>query len=212
MESDKQTAGRRFHLQQFRRLFSYIGATVALLLFSYSSFYIPIPPSNPGDLFRRAAAILVSPWFVFLVGNIIILLLIFAKSGQLSTSSEFISSEFNSCEVPYPSPPHLGPIEEVEYEEKKVCVEISSYRRSKSEKLERVREEPELRRSETAVVSRGRKGEVAHDGGDSEGEEDAEHFRRTIEEFIAKHQRRFQREESLAVVSFSDGITEPFTM
>ncbi|KAL0906823.1 hypothetical protein M5K25_025348 [Dendrobium thyrsiflorum] len=211
MESDKQTAARRFHVQQFRRLFRYIGATVALLLFSYSSFYIPIPPSNPGDLCRRAAAILASPWFVFLVGNIIILLL-FANSGQLSSSSEFISSEFNSCEVPYPWPPHLGPIEEEEYEEKKVCVEISSLRRSQSEKLERVREEPELRRSETAVISRGRKGEVAHDGGDSEGEEDAEHFRRTIENFIAEHQRRFQREESLAVVSFSDGITEPFTM
>ncbi|KAI0492895.1 hypothetical protein KFK09_027171 [Dendrobium nobile] len=211
MESEKQTAARRFHLQQFRRLFSYIGATVALLLFSYSSFYIPIPPSNPGDLFRRASAILVSPSFVFLVGNTIILLL-FAKSGQLSSSSEFISSEFNSSEVPYPSPPNLEPIEEDEFEEKKVCVEISSFRRSQSEKLERVREEPELRRSGTAVISRGRKGEVAHDGEDSEGEEDAEHFRRTIEEFIAKHQRRFRREESLAVVSFSDGITEPFTM
>lgn len=211
MESEKQTPSRRFHLfQKFRRLFRYTGATAALVLLSYSSSYFPIPPNKPEDLLRRAAAILISPGFVFLLENVIIILL-FVKSGQLPSSTESISSEFNSGEVPFPSPPHLAPIEELVCEEKMICMEISALRRSKSEKFERVREEPELRRAETAVLERGKKGQVAHDREDSEGEQDAEHFRRTIEEFIAKHQR-FQREESLAVVSFSKKLAEPLAV
>ncbi|XP_020584752.1 uncharacterized protein LOC110027596 [Phalaenopsis equestris] len=211
MESEIQTRARRFHLlQQFRLHFPYIGATAALLLLCYSSFYIPIPQKNPGDLLRHAAAILISPSFVFLLGNAIILLLL-AESRQLSSSPESISSEFNYCDMPYPSPPHLEPTEELLFEEKKVCTEVNAFRRSQSEKFERVRKQPELRRAETEVLERGRRGALAHDRGESEGEEDADHFRRTIEEFIAK-QQRFLREESLAVVSFSEGLADPYAV
>ncbi|XP_020584743.1 uncharacterized protein LOC110027588 [Phalaenopsis equestris] len=209
MESEIQTLARRFHLlQQFRLHFRYIGATAALLLLCYSSFYIPIPPNNPGDFLRHAAAILISPSFVFLLGNTIVLLLL-AESRQLSSSPESISSEFNYCDMSYPSPLHLEPIEELLCDEKKVFMEVNSVRRSQSEKFERVREQPELRRAETAVLERERKGALAHDSGESEGEEDAEHFQRKIEEFIAK-QQRFLREESLAVVSFSEESAERY--
>ncbi|KAK8943376.1 hypothetical protein KSP40_PGU018660 [Platanthera guangdongensis] len=189
METDKETPTRTRRLRHIGRFLPYLKAAAALLLLSHSSFYFPASPNNPSDFLRRAAAVLVRPGFVFLIGNAIILLL-FAKSGQNSSSSES-----NSFPVSHPPPPpNLEPMEEMVCDDKGFGVEICALNRSRSEKFERVREEGKLRRAETSLSQRSRKGVSAQDRGDSEGVDDGEQFRRTIEEFIAK-QQRFQREE-----------------
>ncbi|PKA66569.1 hypothetical protein AXF42_Ash003223 [Apostasia shenzhenica] len=226
MEEGKSTEIRRFRrLQQIGRLLRCFEAAGVIFLLSYSSSYVQAAARYSGEFLRRAASVLVSPASVFLIGNTIVLVL-FAKSGKISSASSSISeteSEDASgggepailsgdvcSDLSYPPPTHLGPAEEVVFEDKAVCVEIRACSRSQSERFDRIREERKLRRAETDV---GRP-LTAHDKGRAlaqdnvEDEDDSEQFRRTIEEFIAK-QQQFQREESLAVISYSVRLAEP---
>ncbi|PKA47219.1 hypothetical protein AXF42_Ash017164 [Apostasia shenzhenica] len=215
LKAEKEIAIRRFRrIRQIGRLLRCIEAAAALLLLSYSSAYVPAAARNLSYFVRRAAAVLISPQFVFLVGNGIVLVL-FTKSGHFSSPAS--AAGYVCGEVPRPAPPHLGPAEEVACEDKAVCGEIRVCRRSWSEMFERPREETKFRRARTEIGRKGGKqgSPTAHDSGglatqvrvDPEEEDDADEFRRTIEEFIAK-QQRFQREESLAIVARgSDGAT-----
>ncbi|KAL0921479.1 hypothetical protein M5K25_008556 [Dendrobium thyrsiflorum] len=228
MEREKDTATRRFRrFRHIGRLLRFLELAGAFVVLSYSYYYVPSIARNSGVFLRRAAVVLISPTFVFLLGNVIVVVL-FAKSGQIASSSESGSalagadgSDEISSNLSYPTPPHLGEAEEVVYEDKEVCVEIRASPRSPSEELEKIREEPKILLLETEVSSGEAKSSsspplklpqvkavAAQDRVDAEAEEDADQFRRTVEEFIAK-QQRFQRQESLSVISYSAGLPEP---
>jgi hypothetical protein len=79
-----------------------------------------------------------------------------------------------------------------------VSVKTRNFTRSKSEKFEKKRkDEKELRRSDTEVREK-RNGEILEEEWRPSVEE-ADEFRKMIEEFIAK-QAKFHREESMAIV------------
>ncbi|KAG1342814.1 hypothetical protein COCNU_05G010430 [Cocos nucifera] len=197
-------------LQEMKRLFRCVEALAAVLLLSWYSARLPTAVGLSCDLLRRLAALLLSPRFVFLLGNAIVLIL-FARSGHsspppavdsLSAGAGDIYDEFVDRRrrmMQYPAA-------EVVCEDKKVCVEGPACRRSRSERLELGPSAPELRRSVTEVDSSDQKQPVA-------SEEDAEEFRRTVEAFIAK-QLRFHRQESVSTsmsmtVASSAGTAEP---
>lgn len=211
IKAEKEIAMRRFRrVRRIGQLLRYIEAAAALILFSYSSTHISAAARNSGEFLRQAASILISPRFVFFLGNAIVLVLL--KSGNFSSESASTGTGLSSVysDMSFSPPPIFGTVAE---ERKTVCEANPACRRSRSEKFERRREEGKLRRAETlcsgggkawTMVAHDKGGATAQDRVGAEEEVDAEEFRRIIEEFIAK-QQRFQREESLAVVACSDG-------
>ncbi|KAK1298680.1 hypothetical protein QJS10_CPB14g00040 [Acorus calamus] len=212
VKAEKAIAMRRYRrLQKLRNLFRAAELLSAVILLSWFSARIPFVLRISGDYLRRLSAVLVSPRFVFLLGNAIVLTL-FAKSGHLNSSSDAagtgdLYSEFINRQKPSPPPPAAAP-EEIVYHDKGVCEESVSpvpdqrrpYGRSLSERAaDNVKESrKDLRRSETDI---GRKtAAVEREEKDAVVEMSNEEFRRKIEAFIAK-QIKFQMDESLAVVS-----------
>ncbi|KAH7651125.1 hypothetical protein IHE45_20G037100 [Dioscorea alata] len=210
VKAEKETAIKRYRrIRTIRRLFRCLEACVAILIISWSSARLPAAAKLSGDLLRSAAAILLSPRFVFLLGNAIVLVL-FAKSGNLSTSPTSTASsplsgdlydDFLETRGSYP----ISPLEEanvVVYEDKAVCVETKiEYRRTISEKMEKKQSPVELRRSETDL---GRKPTEIRENAPAPAPaavvEDDDEFRKTIEAFIER-QLKFHREESMTIVS-----------
>ncbi|GMH06495.1 hypothetical protein Nepgr_008335 [Nepenthes gracilis] len=226
---EKATAMLRFRrIRRIARLLRFVELCAALGLLSWISARLPSAVKISGEFLRQISGILVSPLFVFVVGNAIVVTLI-AKSRQFAKSISNAESEF--CEdlrsdisdaVPHPEP------EEIVYQDKEIICEenanpsknedsISSakdtefgdakgYRRSQSENFERetdgeMKPTEKLRRSETDICRK-----RGNDGEESVEElvypEDGlsnEEFQRTIEAFIAR-QVKFHREESQAVV------------
>ncbi|XP_008785078.1 uncharacterized protein LOC103703838 [Phoenix dactylifera] len=197
---------RHRRLQEMKRLFRCVEALAAVLLLSWSSARLAAAARLSGDLLRRLAALLLSPRFVFLLGNAIVLVL-FAKSGHSSPSRAAASSPAGGGDIYDEFVDRRRQMmqcsaAEVVYEDKKVCVEGRACRKSQSERLERGPIEPELRWSWTEIEGSGPKQPLA-------SEEDAEEFRRTVEAFIAK-QLRFHRQESMSTaVASSAGTAEP---
>ncbi|WOL17026.1 hypothetical protein Cni_G25815 [Canna indica] len=202
--ADKQAARRRFRrLRLIGSLFRCAEALVAAaLLLSWSSSHLSF------DLLGRLAAGLLGPRFIFLLANAIVLLLL-AESGRLSLSpasaaaasdggGSALYEEFLDIRRRFSE--SLPPQEEVVFEDKAVCVETRALRRTRSEKAsaKRRRAKPELQRAETDV---GRKGKAPPAPGE-ESDQDAEEFRRTIDEFIAKH-TMFRAEEVMKAVVVS---------
>lgn len=94
--------------------------------------------------------------------------------------------------------------QDVVFEDKEaVSVETTTtkFTRSKSERFEKKRrDDKELRRSDTEVMREKRNGDKELEEEEwRPSVEEAEEFRKMIEEFIAK-QARFHREESMAIV------------
>ncbi|KAJ0985897.1 hypothetical protein J5N97_004253 [Dioscorea zingiberensis] len=214
VKAEKASAMRRYRrIRTVGRLFRCLEACAAIMIISWSSAKLPAAARLSGDLLRSAAAVLLSPRFVFLLGNAIVLVL-FAKSGNLSPSptpttssspvsasptpsgdlyDEFLESRGRVSHSLAPPQPSEG---DVVYEDKAVCVETKrECRRTRSEKMEKQRNAPELRRSETDLALK-----VTEIGKNVTAAEDDDEFRRTIEAFIEK-QLKFHRQESMTIVS-----------
>ncbi|XP_043710760.1 uncharacterized protein LOC122659718 [Telopea speciosissima] len=82
VKAEKVNAMLRYRrLRKIANLFRCLEVCVALILLSWFSTRLPIAVRISGQYFKEFCEVLVSPGFVFLVGNVIILTL-FAKSGQ----------------------------------------------------------------------------------------------------------------------------------
>ncbi|KAM0945935.1 hypothetical protein DsansV1_C09g0089451 [Dioscorea sansibarensis] len=189
---EKHNAMRRYRrIRTIGRTIRSLEVCAAMMIILWTSPRLPNAVRVSGEVLRAAATALLSPRYVFLLGNAIVLVL-FVKSGNISGSPPPSSDPYDEfLETRGARAVDASPAvaQEAACEEKKVVVETKrEYRRTKSERMEKGQEEPELRRSKTEVRRK------------AEGEEDAEEFRRTIEEFIAK-QRKFNLEESMALVS-----------
>ncbi|KAJ3695285.1 hypothetical protein LUZ60_000662 [Juncus effusus] len=186
-------------LRAFSRALRLAELAAALLLLTYLTSHLPSFFSQ----LRRLATGLLHPHFIFILGNSIVGLLLhlyrhFPSSSpstpppvyqDLLNMHEQIDGSSLSNEVVFEDK------EVVEVEVRKLC------KRSKSERFEKkIRKGEgmkELRRSETEI--REKKHEIEEEGYWMSAEE-AEKFRKTVEEFIEK-QARFHREESLAIVA-----------
>ncbi|KAJ4716547.1 tRNA-methyltransferase non-catalytic subunit trm6MTase subunit [Melia azedarach] len=199
--------------QKMAKLFRIIEISVILVLLSRFSSQLPLAVKNSGEYFKELMIFLVSPRFVFILGNAIVGIL-FAKSGQFSTQD---SAGKDSCNDLYKEfidkstkTQNIHRYEVGDTEKQSLCTEkvvsdlahtsceIKSYRRSQSENLKRVSFDKscrELRRSGTEMYSKNtNSGGKLVNNSYPEDEMSNEEFRNKIEAFIAR-QQKFRMEE-----------------
>lgn len=74
-------------LRKMANLFRFVEVCVVLVLISRISIRLPVAIKNSGNYFRDFSVFVVSPRFIFIIGNIIVITL-FAQSGQFSSQSK----------------------------------------------------------------------------------------------------------------------------
>ncbi|XP_057501717.1 uncharacterized protein LOC130785548 [Actinidia eriantha] len=227
MKAEKASAMRWFNrLQTAARLFRLLEICLALVLLSWISARLQFAVRISGEYFWKLIPVVVSPLFIFLLTNAIVITLL-AKSGQTPAINNAETDLYNQFIVntektvnsePGKSPP-APEWEEIVYEDKQVISEVSAiftigansvsadvknFRRSQSEKFEREYwEKPceRIRRSVTEKLQRAVDSvETTEDQAAHLVEElSNEEFKRTVEEFIAK-QIKFHLEEKLVLL------------
>ncbi|KAJ3685028.1 hypothetical protein LUZ61_014192 [Rhynchospora tenuis] len=183
-------------LRAFSRALRLAELSAAILLVAYATTHLPALFS----FLRRLATNLLHPHFIFLLGNSIVALLLHL-SRYLPSSSSSSPPLYQELLQTHENIVSTSTQQEVIFEDKEaVSVETRKVTRSKSEKFEKKRrcDKQLLKRSDTEVREK-RKGEVLDEEEWRPSVEEAEEFRKMIEEFIAK-QARFHREESMAIV------------
>ncbi|KAI4298319.1 hypothetical protein L6164_031893 [Bauhinia variegata] len=84
LQEEKANAILKYRqLRKFASLFRFIELCVVLVLISRLSIQLPVAVRSSGDYFRNLSVLVISPRFVFVVGNVIIITL-FAQSGHFS--------------------------------------------------------------------------------------------------------------------------------
>ena len=178
------------------RLMELILLTILISKLSFASVKLS------GDIFREAAEFLVSPRFVFFVGNAIVITL-FAQSRRHSSAHETTEAESNDLyqELLYKDEKKTSEVHDTKTEQAKKLsvVKRVSFERNQSQKafeavhphvgniMRRYDSEKHLKvcDSDTKVVVRAKKPEDAMSN---------EQFRTKIEAFIAR-QKRIQKDE-----------------
>ncbi|XP_044488620.1 uncharacterized protein LOC123213289 [Mangifera indica] len=201
---------------QFRKmasLFRVVEICVLLVVVARILAHLPLAVKSSSEHFKDLTVVLVSPRFVFIIGNLIVFIL-FAKSGQFSAQDSTGKNPQKDCfEEFWEKGEKIQNTYWYELKNRKkqsICEENAvnegthtscksiSYRRSQSEKLSKSCQE--LRRSDTencrkSTNSGNRSAKNSH----SEDNMSNEEFRRTIEAFIAR-QQRFRMEEEYSMI------------
>ncbi|GAV58241.1 DUF4408 domain-containing protein [Cephalotus follicularis] len=196
-------------LQNIANLCRLVGLCVVLVLISRFTAKVPVAVKNSGGYFKDLSIILVSPRFVFIVGNVIIITL-FAKSGQFSALTSTTRNSKNDIYEEFVRKSKKSQnisIYEVENREKQniseekmvadgnwTSMEAKDYRRTKSENFKRVdcdKSSQILRRLGTENYKK------VTDSGDKlvknsypKDHMSSEEFRDTIEAFIERQKRK----------------------
>ncbi|OMO75641.1 hypothetical protein COLO4_25968 [Corchorus olitorius] len=209
-------------LSKIASLFRLVELCVVLVLISrFTTTQLPVAVKNSGEYFRGLSDVLVSPRFVFIVGNVIVITL-FAKSGQFSAQDpngkssgtdiyeEFVEKSEKSHAI------HRYEVESREkqikknnrVEEKVVSLTVhtskgtKNYKRSQSENLRRNKAcQLQLRRLESEKYIKPNDSDDEKMVTKSSFPEDGmsnEQFRDTVEAFIAR-QKKLLREEEYSV-------------
>ncbi|KAF8405262.1 hypothetical protein HHK36_010163 [Tetracentron sinense] len=132
---EKANAMLRYRrLRKFANLLRLVEVCVVLILLSWLSARLPIAVKISGDYFRDLFDVLVSPRFVFLVGNAIVITL-FAKSGQFSSPNttgnnagsdfygEFVENKVKHDKFRTDGPASASELAEIVYEDKQIVCE-----------------------------------------------------------------------------------------
>ncbi|KAG4121170.1 hypothetical protein ERO13_D11G189200v2 [Gossypium hirsutum] len=227
VKTEKVKAMRKYNrLRSIAKVFRIFEVLSALLFLAWTAERVPFAVKISGKFVLKLGGIIASPFFVFLICNVIIITLI-AKSGIFSVVR---NADSKVCEEIIKTADTYSKSvsqEEIVYQDKEIISEVNTstrkcedmepepepesdsdfeadnprvYRRSKSEKLEREKVKKELRRSESEKKCR--KIENMDEKLFPEDDLSNEEFQRAIEDFIAK-QLRFRREESLSIVLHS---------
>ncbi|KAG9449704.1 hypothetical protein H6P81_009669 [Aristolochia fimbriata] len=174
VKAEKAMAMRRYRrIQKLANIFRCVEVFVGLVFLTWISFRLPIAIKISGDISRQLLNLIVSPRFVFLLGNAIIITLV-AKSGQFSgngssgcsTSASDLYEEFlkNSESSRGAKVRTDQEEEEVVYQDKAVCAESrregtagaaaasGSFGTSSCTVLPNKRESPRKRRSERVAA------------------------------------------------------------
>ncbi|KAM1002568.1 hypothetical protein ACFX13_003033 [Malus domestica] len=204
-------------LRKLANLFRLIEVLAVLLLLSRFSVQLPHAVKNSGSYFKDISGFMVSPRFVFVIGNVIVIVL-FAKSGRYSAKDsstgssgddlyeEFVqNSEKNQKlrgEVIEYQAIKNTPKDSILSEKAPQNLEVKNFTRSQSENLEHEickSSRRLLKRSETEKFKKN-----VQPGGKPAGSvypEDGmsnEEFRSKVESFIAR-QQKFRLQEDFSV-------------
>ncbi|KAF9609495.1 hypothetical protein IFM89_016581 [Coptis chinensis] len=96
VKAEKAHAMKRYHrLRKIASLFRLLEIFIVLFLFSWFSTQLPSVIQIITKYFKKFCVLLISPRFVFLIGNAIIITL-FVKSGQFSSNTSSSSNEETS--------------------------------------------------------------------------------------------------------------------
>ncbi|KAL4581289.1 hypothetical protein LXL04_017500 [Taraxacum kok-saghyz] len=213
MASKQASKMKSFAILKYRRLhkittlFRFMEMIVFLIMISKLSSEVPFSVKVFGDYFRGITFTVFSPKFVFVIGNVIILILFFKSrsvennDGEKAEDScyEYVescegslvnSATVNTSTAPPPPPP--------------TAVVVASNRRkiSRSRSENPIRAEckenqthRELRRSVTEISRPKSFDTAATEKSYLEDELSCEDFRRTVEAFIARQQKILRDEE-----------------
>lgn len=205
-----------FHLRTIANLFRVMEVLVVLVLISWLSAQLPEAVKSSGEYFKGLKLAVLSPRFVFVLGNVIVIIL-FAKSGRFSGHDSAKKNDFYSEFVKKSeglNPGFRPPVAASDYQDKQVifqrvapckAADIShrsdatkpAYRRSQSEKLNRGQDEKagrQLRRLATEKSFRCAE-KLSIEGPFPEDSMSNDEFRQTVEAFIARQQRFLRAEE-----------------
>ncbi|KAI8032272.1 hypothetical protein LOK49_LG01G02974 [Camellia lanceoleosa] len=167
VKAEKAKAMLRYNrLRTIAKLFRLLEIFLALLLLSWISARFPFAIKISGEYFRRLIAIVVSPLFIFIISNVIVITLL-AKSGQLSGKTLAINSAETDLydeliknignEINY-GPENCPPVpesKEIVYEEKQIVSELIAVTPKSNELIaETVSCAKVLRRSQSEMLKR----------------------------------------------------------
>ncbi|KAI5684164.1 hypothetical protein M9H77_05392 [Catharanthus roseus] len=138
LKSEKATAILRCnHFKSIARLFRIMEIFFGLVFFSWTSTRLPFAVKISGEYLRQLITIIISPLFIFLVCNVIVLTLLFkagdifsgAQSSRSENASEiyegFIKSSENIGLINAISSP-VRESEEIEFQDKRTILEVSN--------------------------------------------------------------------------------------
>ncbi|KAI3769738.1 hypothetical protein L6452_00851 [Arctium lappa] len=203
VKMEKANAILRFHrLQTITTLFRFIEMFVFLIVISRFSSQLPFAVKISADNFRGISVSFFSPRFVFVIGNVIVLILLFKSrafengdgDGKVDVYDEYI----RRCEKSVVNnTSNISTTAMIPSKERKIC-------RSQSENLMIVecknnnQTHRKLRRS---VTERKISKKVDRGGGETAAEDEmsSEEFRRTVEAFITRQQQSLRNEELFPV-------------
>ncbi|KAE8667404.1 putative Defensin-like protein [Hibiscus syriacus] len=216
-EKPKATLKNR-QLNKVASLLRFVEFCVVLVLISRFTVHLPVAVKSTGEYFRGLSVVLVSPRFVFIVGNVIVITL-FIKAGQFSprgpTSGTDLYDEFvekseknemiHRYEIEYRENQSKKSVEQ----EKKSILHvhrttskeaIKSFRRTQSENLNR-KKCKQLRKSGSEKnIKHGGPGEKTVKSLYPEDGLSSEQFRNTVEAFIARQKKLLREEEEYPVI------------
>ncbi|GFY90224.1 hypothetical protein Acr_07g0004210 [Actinidia rufa] len=205
MKAEKASAMRWFNrLQTAARLFRLLEIWLALVLLSWISARLQFAVRISGEYFWKLIPVVVSPLFIFLLTNAIVITLL-AKSGQTPAINNAETDLYNQFIVNTEETVNSEPGKSPPAPESEDISFTRTNRRSQSEKFEREYWEKPCERIRRSVTEKCQKavdsGETMEDQAAHVVEElSNEEFKRTVEEFIAK-QVRFHLEEKLVIVA-----------
>ncbi|KAL2236312.1 uncharacterized protein LOC105165865 [Sesamum indicum] len=204
---------------EIKKLLRIMEIFLLLVFLTWASARLPFALRISAEYLRQLARVVVSPLFIFLLSNVIVLTLFFKSPGDLIFPPQTTSQNVTESHMEYfcpefikdagrSSPPAAEDI--VMFQDKQTVFEVTKvkvHRRSQSSETMSTSKQDynnpcsscgkQLRRSETE--RRLRVEEVAAERAEVVDELSNEEFQRAIEAFIAK-QIKFHEEEKLAIV------------
>lgn len=206
IKAEKANAILRYNqLRKIANLFRFVEVLVVLILVSKLSLHVPHAVKNSGGYVKDMTLVLISPRFVFVLGNVIVFTL-FAKAGQFSSQDsgkkfsendlydEFVKSSEKNRRVFVDN--RAAKKQSVSDNTRVVVAEkiknpIVEIKRSNSEIMERPKKPKSvLKRSETEKFGEIKSEKCLY----PEDLMSSEEFRLKVEAFIAR-QQRFRMEE-----------------
>ncbi|XP_012480355.1 uncharacterized protein LOC105795324 [Gossypium raimondii] len=206
---EKKNAMLKHHqLYNTANLLRFVEVFVLLVvIFRFTTTHLPVAVKNSGEYFRGLSVTLVSPRFVFVVGNIIIITL-FVKAGKFSSHDLTTTDLYEKfVEKSHATHPYVTEKKSVVVADEKRIVRLDVHgpknlRRTQSENMKKTKSDKhcsQLRRlgSEKYVKCCGSE-EKSTTRSCAEDGMSNEQFRNTVEAFIAR-QKKLLREEEYSV-------------
>ncbi|PKI69229.1 hypothetical protein CRG98_010366 [Punica granatum] len=191
---EKARAFQRSNISKIASFFRVIELCIVLALILRLSTQVTATVKNSGEYFRGLKVVLVSPIFVFVLGNMIVVILLAKPRKLLAHDSAMKMDRFyEECA----EKSRIGQNQEADAHRRN-----ETYRKIRSEKFSQKKDQKLTRalhqsKSEKCMKSfdPGEKSERAAFCEDAMSNEE---FRRTIEEFIARQQKFRMEEEHIA--------------
>ncbi|XP_050230958.1 uncharacterized protein LOC126679975 [Mercurialis annua] len=205
-------------IQKIATFFRFIEICLVLALVSRFSVKLPVAVKNSGEYFKDLTVFLVSPRFIFILGNAIVVIL-FVKSGHFSGQDsngensrtdfyeEFVQNSEKSQVMHRYEDENRGKkqrtyVQQIVPEKTCASLEIKNYQRSQSEKLEQASRNKSCRELRRIASENCREivdsSEVWMKIPYPEDNMSNEEFRSAVEDFIAR-QKRIRRDEENSV-------------